>query len=101
VGVGVGSRIVAQNNVWEAPATLPPAKLVRGWGGTVFMDSGSLLNGQPVDLLATLRTANPGKPLDAAVGWQPTLVPRMDPAADVPARVRTGAGAGRTGAHAD
>ncbi len=101
LGVGLKSRIVSQNNVWEAPATLPATRLARWWGGTVLADSGSLLNGQPVDLLATLRAANPGKPLDAAVGWQPTLAPALDPAAEVPARVRRGAGAGRTGSNAD
>lgn len=101
IGVGVQSRIVAQNNVWEAPATLPPARLTRWLGGTVFTGNGNLLNGQPVDLLNAMRNANPGKPLDANVAWQPTLVPRLDPSADVARRVRSGAGAGRSGANAD
>ncbi len=101
IGIGLKSRVVAQNNVWVAPASLPASKLTRWWGGTVLQDSGSLLNGQPVDLLATLRAANPGKPLAPDVGWQPVLFERLDPAADVTALVRSGAGAGRTGAKAE
>ena len=101
IGVGVKSRIVAENNVWEAPATLPPARLTRWWGGTVFTDRGSWLNSRPVDLLAATRDANPGKPLDAAVGWQPTLVPLLDATANVARRVRAGAGAATAGANTD
>ncbi len=97
IGIGVKSRVVAQNNVWVAPASLPATKLLRWWGGTALDDSGSLLNGRAVDLLATLRAANPGKPLTRDVNWQPTLVERLDPAEDVATLVRSGAGAGRPG----
>ena len=101
IGVGVKSRIVAQNNVWEAPAALPATRLLRWWGGTALAASGSLLNGQPVDLLSALRSAHPGQPLSSDVGWQPRLVSGLDPAADVAQRVRSGAGAGRGGVNAD
>jgi pectate lyase len=93
VGVGLQSRIVLHNNVWVGPATLPATRLLRWWGGTALQDSGSLLNGQAVDLLATLRAANPGRPLHADVGWQPVLVERLDAATDVADQVLRGAGA--------
>jgi pectin methylesterase-like acyl-CoA thioesterase/pectate lyase len=95
IGVGVGSRIVAQNNVWEAPAQLPAARLLRWWGGSALSDSGSLLNGQPVDLLAALRSVNAGTPLTSDVGWQPVLFEHPGPAAVTADRVRRGVGSGR------
>ena len=101
IGVGVGSRIVAQDNVWETPAVLPASRLLRWWGGRALSDSGSLLNGQPVDLLATLRSVNPGEPLTSDVGWQPVLFERRDLAAATADRVRRGAGSGHHGNAAD
>ena len=98
IGVGVRSRIVAQNNVWLAPATLPASRLVRWWGGTALADSGSLLNGQPVDLLATLRAAHPDRPLDADVGWLPSFVQGLEPTTGLAERVRRQAGAARAAA---
>ncbi|HRD99463.1 MAG TPA: polysaccharide lyase family 1 protein, partial [Rubrivivax sp.] len=92
IGVGVGSRIVAQDNAWEAPALLPASRLLRWWGGRTFSDSGSRLNGQPVDLLATLRSANPGETLTPDVGWQPLLFERPSNSATTADRVRRGAG---------
>jgi pectate lyase len=95
LGVGLGSRIVSENNAWETPAGVPAAQLVRVLKGSSFSDSGSWHNGQGVDLLAALRAANPALALSADVGWKPWLHPVLDAAADVPARVRAGAGAGR------
>ena len=51
-----------------------------------FADRGSRLNAQPVAL---------GASFESDVGWQPALGPVPDDAADVPARVRASAGAGR------
>ncbi len=95
IGVGVNSRIFSQANAWEVPASVPATQLVKLWKGSQFYDEGSLLNGQPVNLLAALRAANPGTAISADVGWTPYLLPGLDAAADVPAKVRAGAGAGR------
>ena len=68
---------------------------MRLYKGSSFFDHESLHNGQPVDLLAALRAAHPGAAIAAGVGWRPMLFIAQDAAADVPARVRAGAGAGR------
>ncbi|NDY90288.1 polysaccharide lyase family 1 protein [Ideonella sp. TBM-1] len=95
IGVGVNSRIVSQANAWEVPAHVPAGQLVKLWKGSAFRDEGSLVNGQPVDLFAALQATHPGTPLSRDVGWSPYLLPPLDAAADVPAKVRAGAGAGR------
>ena len=61
-------------------------RLVRRFKGEAFFDRGSLHNGLP---------ANLGAALSPEVGWRPALHGAVDPAADVPARVRAGAGAGK------
>lgn len=101
IGVGLRSRIVSEHNAWETPPTLPAQRLVRLHKGEAFFDQGSIHNGRPVDLLATLRAANPGVPLSADVGWRPSLHGPLDAATDVPTRVRAGAGAGKTQPLAD
>lgn len=92
IGVGHGSRIFSEHNVWETSADIPPTKLVRWLKGARFSDRGSWHNGRPVDLLAALRQAHPGAVIDGDVGWQPTLVHRLDRADEVAALVRLGAG---------
>jgi len=95
IGVGVSSRIVSQANVFEAPASVPATQLVKLWKGSHFRDEGSLLNGRPVDLFAALQAANPSEKLSRDVGWQPYLSAGLQPAGEVAARVRAGAGAGK------
>jgi pectate lyase len=96
LGVGIKSRLFSEHNAWETPAGVATTRLVRAYKGDSFFDRGSIHNGQPVDLLAALRAAHPGVALTGDVGWVPTLVAMPpDRAADVPARVRAGAGAGR------
>jgi pectate lyase len=69
--------------------------LLRVLKGSRFFDNGSTHNGLALDLLAALRTTHPGVNWVADVGWAPGLFLAMDSVADVPARVRAGAGAGR------
>lgn len=96
LGVGFRSRLYSEANAWETPAEVATLRLVRLHKGEAFFDSGSVHNGQSVDLLAALRAANPGATISGDVGWRPALVAAPpDPAAEVPARVRAGAGAGR------
>ena len=95
LGVGVNSRIFSERNAWETPPGVPTEKLVRWWKGNTFFDRGSLHNGHAVDLLGALRVANPTAAVTPEVGWAPWLVGPVDAAADVAAKVRAGAGAGR------
>jgi pectate lyase len=71
LGVGFKSRLVSDNNAWELPAGVNAGQVVRRLKGTAFVDRGSRLNGQPVDIGATWRSAHPGEPLSTDVGWRP------------------------------
>lgn len=84
IGVGHRARIVSERNVWEAPATVAPERLVRRLGDGAFADRGSILNGRPLDL--------PGWP---DPGWQPAPFTGMLTVDKVAAAVRGGAGAHR------
>ncbi len=101
LGIGIQSRLYSERNVWETPPDVASGRLVRWLKGSAFFDRESLHNGQPVDLLGALRAANPEVPFTADVGWRPPYAAQPDPAAEVAARVRAGAGAGRlwTGGH--
>jgi pectate lyase len=96
LGVGVESRIYAENNFFRLPAGLPLGALVEYWKGTVLHATGTLVASgadgpRPVDLLAEYNAAN-DPDLGPDVGWTPALVSRLDPAWQVPARVLAGAG---------
>jgi pectate lyase len=96
LGVGVESRIYAENNFFRIPASVPLGALVEYWKGTVLHATGTLVSvgwalPRPVDLLAEYNAAN-DPDLGPDVGWTPTQVDRMDPAWAVPARVLAGAG---------
>jgi pectate lyase len=95
IGVGVQSRIFSENNAWETAPTIATSALTKLWKGSTFFDRGSLHNGQPVDLVAGLRTANPAATVSADVGWSPVLHGPVDASADVARIVRASAGAGR------
>ncbi len=94
MGVGVQSRIFSENNVWETDSSITASTLTKLWKGSAFFDRGSLLNGQPVDLVSRLRAANPGATLGNDVGWSPTLHGTVEASADVAKTVRASAGAG-------
>jgi pectate lyase/pectin methylesterase-like acyl-CoA thioesterase len=95
LGIGHRSRIFSQDNAWEWPADAPTRPLLRWWGGQVFADRGSLLNGHAVNLLDMLRAAHPGRVIDSNVGWTPSHALRVDHADEVADRVRAHGGAGR------
>lgn len=71
LGVGMRSRLVSDANAWELPAGIGPEQLIRRLKGNAFIDRGSRLNGQPVDLLAAWQAAHPGETLSNDVGWRP------------------------------
>ncbi|APW40640.1 hypothetical protein RD110_11905 [Rhodoferax koreense] len=95
IGIGFRSRIFSENNAWETPPGVGTKALTKLWKGSAFRDRGSLLNGQPVDLLAGLRDANPGVSVDGEVGWTPWLHGVVEPTGEVARSVRASAGAGR------
>jgi pectate lyase len=94
LGVGVESKIYAENNYFETTRGVNPSTIVHYWKGTAIHASGTLVNGRPVDLVAAYNAAfDPD--LGTDVGWQPTLFTHMDPAFAVPRLVRDKAGVGR------
>jgi pectate lyase/pectin methylesterase-like acyl-CoA thioesterase len=98
LGVGYRSAILSQHNAWESPPGFSVQRLLRRLGGGRFTDEGSLLNGLPAELMAAWRGMVTTSSADAA--WvqglvAPPVASGIDPAAEVPARVRAGAGAGR------
>lgn len=97
-GAGIDSSIYAENNAFELADGVDPARVVTRWKGEQLFETGSTVNGEPVDLVA-LYNASVGEAdrLEDAARWTPTLHGRIDPTWAVPAVVRTGAGAGVVG----
>ncbi|MEQ0560141.1 pectate lyase [Amycolatopsis sp. NEAU-NG30] len=98
LGVGVESRIYAENNFFRIPPSVPLGRLVHYWKGTVLHATGTLVSTgglpRPADLLAEYNAAN-DPDLGADVGWTPSLVERLDPAWAVSVLVPAFAGPGR------
>ncbi len=92
-GVGVQSKIYAQNNLIRGIA---PEKIVYNWGGTAITDTGNLLDGKPASLVDAYNTANPALQLGTDAGWTPTLNRGLEPAHRV---ARLDAGAQPAGRH--
>ena len=95
IGVGLGSQVLSEANAWEATPGIVPERVVRLLKGERLEDRGSRFNGDPVDPVRLLRATNPDKALVGDAGWTPPYRLPIDVAADVPARVRAGAGTGR------
>ena len=82
-----------RDNAWETgPGSA--SRLVKPWGGTQLSDRGSLHNGRPVALGAALRRAYPQLALDEQPAFDPPPIAERCSAAEVAARVRSGAGSG-------
>jgi pectate lyase len=93
-GVGVESRLFAENDFFQTGRGVDPSTFVKWWKGTALHATGTLVNGRPVDVVAAHNAAfDPD--LGTDVGWAPTLVAHMDPAGAVPRLVRAKAGVGR------
>jgi pectate lyase len=88
LGLGVESRLIAENNVYQVPglAAGDACDLLDLKGGVTFRSSGSTLNGTSVDLSCGL---------SAEVGWSPPYAYDLVPAAQVESSVRAHAGAGK------
>lgn len=94
IGLGRRCRIVSEDNAWEARG-IDPARVLRPLGGAHFSDRGSIVNGEPADLVAAFRRAHPARELDHRPAFEPLPVAGHLPAAQVAGRVRSGAGAGK------
>lgn len=85
IGLGLEARVLSEGNVWQMPADVDPARVIRALGGPAHEDRGSLFNGAP---MAPRRAAD-------AHRWRPPYGLAVEPAEGLVSRVREGAGAGR------
>jgi pectate lyase/pectin methylesterase-like acyl-CoA thioesterase len=96
IGLGHQASVLSRHNAWLTPPGVPAQRLLRRLGtARAFDEQGSLRNGAPLSRAAMLASFIDGATLPATVDWQPPAPPPLDAAADVPARVRASAGAGK------
>lgn len=97
-GVGVQSKIYAENNYFRLGSGVGADQIIYNWGGTAVHATGTLVTSgrttREVDILAAYNATH-DPDLSGDVGWTPTLHTRVDPAALVPLTVPLLAGAGR------
>lgn len=97
-GVGVQSKIYAENNYFRLGSGVGADTIIYNWGGTAIHATGTLVTAGPatrqVDILAA-HNATHDPDLSGDAGWTPTLHTRVDPAILVPIKVPLMAGAGR------
>ncbi|QGQ18988.1 hypothetical protein GC089_06745 [Cellulomonas sp. JZ18] len=93
-GAGIESSIVAENNAVELADGVDPARVVAEWKGTQLRETGTLVNGAPLDLVAAFN-ATAANPLADTARWTPAdhYDPVVQPTEEVAATVRAGAGA--------
>jgi len=94
-GAGVESSIVAEQNAIELQPSSPVDHIIAWWKGTELSETGTLVNGEIVDVLGAFNATSPNK-LSPDVRWDPAdhYAYEAQPAAEVAAAVRAGAGAG-------
>jgi pectate lyase len=95
LGIGFESKLISEANVFEVPDARPE-NLIEVFKGKTYRDTGSLLNGQPVDIVGAWNAAHPATPLSPDVDWTPPT-PRdaIQPADTVAAEIRAKAGPGK------
>lgn len=110
IGISTHARVYSESNYFALPADIPPYKMIQAYNGELFVDHGSMLNGQAADLSA-LWNAYAADPTHKApsvkpdLGWAPSLRTQQKsadgatftvlPAAQVPEWVMQHAGAGK------
>ena len=94
-GIGVESRLYAENNHFLVPPAVTPDMFIGIFKGRSAHVEGTLVNGfsrrHAVDVVGAYNTANDAS-LGAGVDWTPVLHRRVDPTPSVPVRVILGAG---------
>jgi len=96
LGVGISSKIFAQNNYYLLPPSITAAKIIKAYKGTAIHTEGDIVDKKPTDLLAAYNAAHSTAPLAGDVGWTPTFHGPVDPAQCVPSLVPRNAGVTRT-----
>jgi pectate lyase len=94
-GVGVESSIIARNNTFELAAGIPPAQVIRNFGGTGIDEGGTWVNGRRVSVLDAYNAANPVESLAPEVSGIPGPHLPIEPAPAAQERVERGAGSGQ------
>ncbi|KIL52125.1 pectate lyase family protein [Jeotgalibacillus soli] len=98
LGVGIESKIYAENNYFKFDWNVAPSTILKDWKGTSIYESGSIVKGtgkhQFVDLVAEFNRVNAVQ-FNENVGWKPTLYEKIHPTQAVPALVKAKAGAGK------
>lgn len=98
LGVGVNSKIYAENNYFNFDYDVDPGEIIQDWKGTSIYESGSFVNGKSsaneVDLVEAFNQTHTVQ-LNENVGWEPTLFTKIDPTQAVPALVKAKAGTGK------
>jgi pectate lyase len=98
LGVGVNSKIYAENNYFNFDYDVEPGEIIKDWKGTSIHESGSFVNGKSsaneVDLVDAFNQSHTVQ-LNENVGWEPSLFIRIDPTQAVPALVKAKAGTGK------
>jgi pectate lyase len=93
-GVGVESSIIARNNTFELAPGIPPAQIIRSFGGTGIDEEGTWVNGRRVSVLDAYNAANPVQSLAPEVSGVPGPHLPLEPAPAAQKRVERGAGSG-------
>ncbi|MGF0115564.1 pectate lyase family protein [Promicromonospora sp. Marseille-Q5078] len=94
-GAGKESSLVVENNALRLARGVDPARAVGAYGGTMLRETGTLVNGRPVDVVGAFG-ATATTPLADEARWTPSdhYRYRLLPTRAVPAVVDAGAGAG-------
>ncbi|TCN21466.1 pectate lyase family protein [Mesobacillus foraminis] len=97
LGVGIESKIYAENNFFQFDYDIDPGKIIKDWKGTTIYEDGSYVGGKSsarqVDLVDAFNHSHDLQ-LSENVGWKPSLVTNIHPTQAVPAIVKAKAGAG-------
>jgi pectate lyase len=97
LGVGIESKIYAENNYFHFDYDIDPGQIIKDWKGTSIYEDGSYVGGkssaQQVDLVEAFNKSHDLQ-LSENVGWKPSLFTNIHPAQAVPALVKAKAGAG-------
>jgi pectate lyase len=94
-GVGIESKIYAENNYFQTDQKVTPDQLIAVYKGTMIHEAGTRMNGTPGGGLTDVRAAyNDVKDPDLAgdVGWTPTLFDEIQETQRVVPAVESGAG---------
>ncbi len=94
IGVGKESRVLSEANLFDLPADLEAAKILRHYKGEMVQDQGSLVNGEKLDLVGLHNEAVPEKALAAEVDWTPPYPYNLADPAKIGTDIRAKAGAG-------